>query len=275
LADPQLEPAFMAQALIMPAEADIAREIGADVDPDAIFRARSELRRTIGQKLGPTLEALYARMTDRGPYRPDAASTGRRSLKNACLDLLAMTGKAEAIGLAERQYAIADNMTERMAALATLSLHDVPARGRCLEDFYRSYESDPLVIDKWFSLQAAIPEPATLGRVQALTAHPGFSFANPNRIRALIGAFAQANHTQFNRPDGAGYDFVAETVLDLDGKNPQIAARLLAAFKSWRALEPVRREKAEAALRRVAAVETLSGDVKDIVQRSLGQNEAE
>src|SRR5206468_634951 len=188
-----LEPAFVAQALSMPAEADIAREIGEDVDPDAIFRARSELRRNIGRELGPLLEERHARMSDCGPYSPDAASAGRRSLTNACLDLLAMSGKSEAIGMAERQYASADNMTDRMGALAALALHDVPARARCLEDFYRRYESDPLVVDKWFGLQASIPEPGTLARVRALTAHPAFSFANPNRVRALIGAFAQGN----------------------------------------------------------------------------------
>jgi aminopeptidase N len=267
LSDPGLEPAFATQALSMPAEADIAREIGEDVDPDAIFRARSELRRSIGEQLGPALEQRYAQMSDRGPYRPDAASAGRRALKNACLDLLAMSGRSDAIDMAERQYGSADNMTDRMGALAALALHDVPARARCLENFYRTYESDPLVVDKWFALQASIPEPGTLGRVRALTAHPAFSFANPNRVRALIGAFAQGNQTQFNRADGAGYEFVAETVIDLDPKNPQVAARLLSAFKSWRALEETRRRKAEAVLRRIAALETLSRDVKDIVTR--------
>ena len=128
----------------------------------------------------------------------------------------------------------------------------------------------PCQIDKWFSLQAAIPEAATLARVRGLTEHPAFSLANPNRLRALIGAFAQANQTQFNRPDGAGYDFLVETVLALDARNPQVAARLLGAFKSWRALEAGRRACAEAALKRVAAVETLSRDVADIVRRSLG-----
>ena len=127
-----------------------------------------------------------------------------------------------------RQYESADNMTDRMAALSTLSLHDVPERAAALDDFYRRFETDPLVIDKWFSLQAMIPEAETLERVRALTAHPAFSFANPNRVRSLIGAFAQANQTQFNRADGAGYDFVADTVLALDRKNPQVAARLLA-----------------------------------------------
>jgi aminopeptidase N len=267
LADRELEPAFLAQALSMPAEADIARELGEDIDPDAIFRARSELRKSIGQTLGPILEQRYARMTDAGPYSPDARSAGRRALKNACLDLLVMSGKPEAIAMAERQYERADNMTDRMGALSALALHDVPARARCLEHFYRTYEADPLVVDKWFALQAAIPEPATLARVRSLTAHPAFSFANPNRIRALIGAFAQMNQTQFNRADGAGYEFVAQTVVDLDPKNPQVAARLLAAFKSWRALEPARRAKAEASLRRVAAIATLSPDVKDIVTR--------
>jgi len=269
LADEKLEPAFAAQAMSLPTEADIAREIGRDVDPAAIFKARAALRSAIGRKLGGKLNALLHRMADAGPYRPDAVSAGRRALKNICLDLLAAAGEASAIVLARRQYAAADNMTDRMAALSTLSLHDVPERAECLDDFYRRYETDPLVIDKWFSLQAMIPETATLDRVRTLTAHPSFSFANPNRVRSLIGAFAQANPTQFNRPDGAGYRFVADTVLTLDARNPQVAARLLSAFKSWRALEASRQAKAEAELKRVAEVPTLSSDVKDIVQRSL------
>ncbi len=119
-------------------------------------------------------------------------------------------------------------MTDRMAALRHLSLRDVPERAAALNDFYNRYAGDPLIVDKWLALQASIPERATLDRVEALTAHPAFSFGNPNRVRALIGAFAAGNQTQFNRPDGAGYDFVVETVLALDGKNPQLAARLLA-----------------------------------------------
>ncbi|MFL5097736.1 MAG: aminopeptidase N [Xanthobacteraceae bacterium] len=271
LADQALEPAFIAQTLTLPGEADIARDIGSDVDPDAILAARSSLRRVIGQRLGDALRDTYRRMTSREPYSPDAASAGRRALKNACLDLLAATGAPAAIAFAADQYRSADNMTDRMAAISTLSLHDVPERSAALEDFYRRFQDDPLVIDKWFSLQAMIPEPATLPRVKALTAHPAFSFANPNRLRALIGAFAQANQSQFNRIDGAGYDFVANTVLALDQKNPQVAARLLAAFKSWRALEATRRARAEAALRRVATREGLSRDVNDIVTRSLGE----
>jgi aminopeptidase N len=204
-----------------------------------------------------------------GPYSPDAKSAGRRALRNVCLDLLAAGGRRDAIAYAKTQYDKADNMTDRIAALATLSLHDVPERTAAIEDFYARYQSDPLIVDKWLALQASIPGAETLDRVKALTRHPAFSASNPNRVRALIGSFAQANATQFNRADGAGYDFAADYVLMLDPKNPQVAARLATAFKSWRALEAGRRSKAEAALRRIAAGASLSPDVNDIVSRAL------
>jgi len=269
LADSKLEPAFMALTLTPPSEADIAREIGRDVDPDAVFAARKKLRAAIGEQLGAGLLETYGRMTTPGPYRPDAAGAGRRALKNVCLDLLAATQADDAIARALSQYDGADNMTDRMAALEILSQHDRPERTRALDDFYRRYADDPLIIDKWLSLQAVIPEPATVERVRALTSHPAFSMSNPNRVRSLIGVFALANHTQFNRSDGAGYDFVADIVLALDPKNPQVAARIMGAFRSWRALEERRRARAEATLRRVAAVASLSRDVGDIVARTL------
>jgi aminopeptidase N len=269
LNDAKLEPAYIALTLSPPSEADIARELGGDVDPDAVFAARRKLRAAIGARHGTALAETYQRMLTPGPYRPDAQSAGRRALKNICLDLLATTETSQAIECAFAQYRGADNMTDRMAALETLALHDRPERAAALEDFYKRYADDPLIIDKWLALQAAIPEPATLDRVRALTKHPAFSITNPNRIRALIGSFAQANHTQFNRSDGAGYAFVADFVLALDPKNPQVAARLMGAFRSWRALEAQRRDKAEAALRRVAAAPALSPDLHDIVARTL------
>jgi len=272
LADPRLEPTFIALALTPPSEADIAREIGRDVDPDAIFAARAKLYATIGARLAAALAETYERMVTPRPYRPDAQSAGRRSLRNVCLDLLVATGQREAVARAVSQYQSADNMTDRMAALSTLSLNIRPERTAALEDFYDRYADDPLVIDKWLALQAVIPTPGTLERVQALTSHPAFSMANPNRVRSLIGSFAQANHTQFNRADGAGYDFVADTMLALDPKNPQVAARIMGAFRSWRALEPRRRERAEATLRRVAPVPTLSRDLHDIVARTLAES---
>jgi len=272
LADAALEPAFIALTLSPPSEADIASEIGSNVDPEAIFAARRHLRAMIGGRLGAALANTYRRMITPGPYRPDAESAGRRALKNVCLGFLAATEENQAITLAFAQYQGADNMTDRMAALDILALYDRPERTQALDDFYARYAQDPLIIDKWLALQAAIPEPATLDRVRALTSHPAFSMANPNRVRALIGSFAQVNHTQFNRPDGAGYDFVADAVLTLDPKNPQVAARLMGAFRSWRALEGRRRARAEATLRRVAAAPTLSRDVHDIVARTLAES---
>jgi aminopeptidase N len=269
LRDGTLEPAFVALMLTLPGEADIAREIGRDVDPDAIFAARSALRRTVGEHLaGPLLDG-YRRLSGSGPYHPDAAGAGRRSLRNTCLDLLAATRRSDAISLAARQYQAADNMTDRMAALTTLSLCESPERAAALDDFYARYAGDPLIVDKWFTLQATIPERTTLDRVKALTGHPAFSFANPNRVRALIHAFALANQKEFNRPDGAGYDFVVDTVLAIDPRNPQMAARLLSSLKSWRVLEPARRARAEGALRRVKATPSLSRDTGDIVERAL------
>jgi aminopeptidase N len=272
LAEGALEPAFVALALTLPAEAEIAREIGHDVDPDAVFAARAALRAAVGEYLAGPLFDHYRRLSESGPYRPDAASAGRRMLRNTCLDLLVATHRPETISLATRQYQAADNMTDRMAALSALSLCDVSERAAALDDFYVRYADDPLVVDKWLTLQATIPESATLDRVRTLTNHRAFSFANPNRVRALIHAFALANQKEFNRADGAGYDFIVQTVLALDPKNPQLAARLVSALKNWRMLEPIRREHAEAALRRVATAPSLSRDVDDIVRRALAEN---
>jgi aminopeptidase N len=268
--DVRLEPAFVALALVLPGEGDIAREIGRDIDPDAIHRARLALRTDIGVRLGAALSTLYERLTVPGGYTPDATSAGRRALRNVALDLIAAGGNPRGIDRAARQYETADNMTDRMAALATLALHDGAPRDKALADFYRRYSADALVIDKWFSLQAMSPLPGALEQVQSLTRHAGFSLANPNRVRALIGAFAHSNLTQFNRADGAGYDFVADTILALDPKNPQISARMATAFRTWRMLEAGRRAKAETALRRIKSAPQLSRDLADIVERALG-----
>ena len=269
LDDATLEPAFVALALTPPGEGDIAREIGRDIDPDAIYRARLHLRGDIGSRLGVALAKTYDGMATGGVYSPDAASAGRRALRNIALDLMAASGAPGAIARATLQYDAADNMTDRMAALATLSQHNVPERAAALADFYKRYAADALIVDKWFSLQAAAPQADTLANVGALTGHPAFSFANPNRVRALIGAFAQGNPTQFNRADGAGYDFVADTILALDPKNPQLAARMATAFRTWRTLEAGRQAKARAALQRIKSAGTLSRDLSDIVERAL------
>jgi aminopeptidase N len=265
------DPAFTAQAVILPSESDMAREIGENVDPDAIYRARKALRSQIGGALATRLRAVYDALAPSGAYSPDAASAGRRALRNATLDLIAAGAPADGAALASAQFRSANNMTDQIGALSVLSHIPGEARETALDSFFRAHASDALVIDKWFALQATIPEEETLARVRRLMSHHAFSMNNPNRLRSLVGSFANGNPTRFNAPDGSGYDLLVEIVLGVDGVNPQVAARLLAAFRSWRSLEPGRRAAAEAALQRVAAQSSLSADVRDIVQRSLGR----
>ncbi|MBZ9935026.1 aminopeptidase N [Mesorhizobium sp. BR1-1-16] len=267
--DQRLEPAFRAQVLQLPSEADIAREIGENVDPDAIAIARRQLRQAIVASLGPKLLAIHAALATESGFTPDASSAGSRSLRNTILDLMVASGSRAAIGAAVWQFETADNMTDRLGALAALCHAALPERKAALDMFHDAYQHDPLVLDKWLTLEASVPSPETLDRVKALLAHPSFAVSNPNRVRALVGSFSSANQTQFNRPDGAGYDFLADFVLDLDQRNPQTAARLLIAFRSWRSLEPLRRAKAERALERIAAASRLSPDTRDIVTRTL------
>ena len=264
-----LEPAFRAQVLQLPAESDIAREIGRDVDPDAIATARNSLRAAIADRIGGRLLALAADFAEDRSFTPDAASAGRRALVNVALDLTTGNRNAGAVSAIAERFRSADNMTDRIAALSTLAQGAFPERIEAFGAFYDRYRGDPLVLDKWFLLQAMVPAPSTLDEVRLLQSHPAYSSTNPNRIRSLIGGFAGGNQTQFNRADGAGYDFVADFVLDLDRRNPQTAARLLVNFRSWKALEPGRRARAEAALRRIAEAAELSPDTRDIITRTL------
>jgi aminopeptidase N len=263
------DPAFTALVLSLPGENEVAQEIGRDVDPDAVHAARTGVKAELGRSLAERLRALRDSMPAESTYSPDAVSAGRRALRNAALDLLAAGDPGEGERLASEQLQRATNMTDRVAALATLSLIPGEARESALARFGELYAAEPLVLDKWFGLQAAIPEEGTLPRVRELMNHPAFSFSNPNRVRSLIGSFAMANPTQFHREDGAGYGLLAETVLALNGTNPQIAARLLTGFGTWRTVTASRRAQAKAVLERIAGAPNLSADVLDIVQRSL------
>ena len=269
LADESADPAFVAQTLMLPAEADIGRDLGTDVDPDAVHAAREALRAALGSGLEAALAHRYDHLADPGAYSPSASSAGRRALRNTALWLVAGGAPERGAALAAAQFDAATNMTDRLAALSVVSLVPGPVREDLLGRFHALFEREPLVLDKWLALQASIPEAGTLERVKTLMGHPAFSMATPNRVYALIGGFA-ANPTQFHRPDGLGYAFIAEIVLALDGKNPQVAARVLNAFRTWRTMEPRRQEKAGAALGRIAAQSQLSPDVRDVVSRSLG-----
>ncbi len=269
LAGAAADPAFAALALSLPGEADLAREIGQDIDPDAIHLARDAVRADIGRTLADPLRANYDQLADPGPYMPDAASAGRRSLRSVTLDLIAAGDRPGGVELARAQFAAATNMTDQLSALAILAQVPGPAREDALAAFYADFRDDALVIDKWLMLQAIQPDADVLDRIRGLMEHTAFSIKNPNRVRALIGSFATGNPTRFNAADGSGFDFIANMVVTLDRFNAQVAARLLSSFKSWRSLELGRQAKARAALERVAGTAKLSADVADIASRSL------
>jgi len=267
--DETLEPAYRALALALPGDADIARDIGKNIDPDAIHAAREALALAIGNANREPFAGLYGRLADSAAFSPDAASAGRRALRNILLDYLSLQPGGAA--LAAGHFQSATNMTDRAAALTVLAHrhHGSPAAIKALAGFETTYGSDPLVMDKWFQIQASVPGPQAVDTVRALTAHPAFSMANPNRVRSLIGTFSSANQTGFHRADGEGYRFFSQTVLEVEKRNPQVAARLATALRSWRSLEPGRQAKAREALLSIAGAENLSADLRDIVERTL------
>jgi aminopeptidase N len=267
--DDSLEPAFRAQVLQLPGEADIAREIGRNVDPDAIAAARNQLRAHIADSIDSRLTGLVDRYSSDETYSPSAGAAGKRALANTALALMVANGAPAAIERVVRRFNEANNMTDRLAALSILTASVLEERIPALEAFYERYRDDALVLDKWLTLEATVPAPETLNRVRSLLDHPAFSISNPNRIRALVGAFAGANQTQFNRADGDGFAFIAGFVANLDRTNPQTASRLLVSFRSWRNLEAGRRAHAEQALKGIAEISDLSADVRDIVARML------
>ena len=214
-------------------------------------------------------QAIYRQMTTDDAFSADATSAGRRALRNAVLTLLMARGEKSDIALATRHFDRATNMTDEAHALFLLAATSGAARDKALDRFFERWKHDHLVIDTWFTAQAVSPLPATVKRVTDLISHPLFSITTPNKVRALVGNFATLNPVQFNRPDGAGYAFVSDQVLAIDRFNPQIAARILGVFRSWRSLEPARKRQARKALARVAATPHLSRDVYEIVSRML------
>ncbi len=269
LADESLAPGYVAEVLTLPSENDLARVIGTNVDPLGIHRARQALRKAVATRLYEPLSETYRRMATPGPYSPAPEAAGRRRLRNVALAYLTASGRPADVALAARHFKDSRNLTDETAALGLLAATNTPERIAALERFYKRWKGDHLVIDSWFTAQAVSPLPTTLSVVKRLTQHPLFSIKNPNKVRALIGQLATNNPVTFNRPDGKGYDFVADRVLELDAFNPQMAARLLSAFRGWLMLEPVRRAAAKRTLQRVAKTKPLSNDVFEIVSKML------
>ncbi|WP_088346619.1 MULTISPECIES: aminopeptidase N [Rhodomicrobium] len=269
VADESLEPHFRAAMLMIPSARDIALAIGTDIDPEAIYQARRAFRESLGKALKSELETVYEAHAVAGDYSPDAASAGKRALRNAALSLLTVAGGRSSVPRLRDHYKQATNMTDAMAALELFGEVDAPAREAVLQSFYKRWRKDPLVLDKWFSTQARSPMHGTAEFVAELTRHPQFSMKNPNRVRAVIAAFAGGNQLQFNAADGKGYKLVADAVLELDGFNSLMAARLLGNFEMWRMLEPTRQKAARKQLERVAAAKNLSRDVFEIAGKML------
>ncbi len=266
LMDEALEPAFVSLMLALPAENDLAARIGSDVDPWAIHAAREHLKRYLAGELKSELAEVHARLSGHKSYVPDAKDAGERSLKNTVLALITSTDGPE---LAFKQFGNATNMTDTMGALTILATTDAPERSRALATFYDRNKADHLLVDKWFALSAMAPFPDKMSEIRALTDHSAFSLKTPNKVRSLIGTFSMANPVCFNHEDGSGYRFLADVVLALDPINPQVAARLSAAFKSWRALEPVRRDLARTEIERIKSRKDLSRDTFEIVSKTL------
>ncbi|MGH8687896.1 MAG: aminopeptidase N, partial [Burkholderiales bacterium] len=256
--------AFVAEALALPSESFLAEQLEV-VDPDALHAARNTLRLQIAQKLQPELTKLYRALETGAPYSPDPDSAGRRALKNLCLGYLAELGLS---ALANEQFRRADNMTDAMAALASLANHDCRERESALQAFYAKWKDEPLVVDKWLSVQALSRLPGTLERVRQLLVHPAFDLKVPNKVYALVRAFA-ANHVRFHAADGAAYAFLADRVLELDKLNPQVAARMARGFDRWRKFDGARQARARAELERIRDAQGLSRDVAEIVGKSL------
>jgi aminopeptidase N len=264
LSDESLDAGFREVALLLPTEVMIGEQVK-QVDPHAIHLARQFVRGTIGKKLQrQLLKQIDANQTP-GEYSPDAISAGKRGLKNLCLSYLAAAGLD--LALASRQFDQAQNMTDRFAALTALVHGGSPDAARALDVFYKEFEGEALVIDKWFALQGSAPTTG-VADVRALMQHPAFTLKNPNRARSLIFNFCANNPAQFHAPDGSGYAYWAEQVVALNAINPQVAARLARSLDRWRRYLPSLQVKMKQALEKVNKGK-LSNDVKEVISKAL------
>jgi aminopeptidase N len=268
LSDEVLDPALAAEALSLPDETYVA-ECEDSADPQAIHAVRQFLRRALAASHCEALKARYDALNDGSGYSLDAAAMARRRLKNLCLGYLSLLDKGEQ---AQQQFADAHNMTDSMAALGALVDNGHKQAGEALEAFYDSWRHDMLVLDKWFTVQARSGMPDTLRRVEQLLGHPDFLISNPNRVRSLIGAFAGGNPARFHDTNGGGYRLLADRVIELNGRNPQLAARLLGPLTRWRGLSENYQQLMRVELQRILACGELSPDVYEVVNKSLAES---
>ncbi|MCV4261353.1 aminopeptidase N [Pseudomonas capsici] len=274
LADEQLDQAMVAEMLSLPGEAYLT-EISEVADVDAIHAAREFARQQIADKLFDGLWTRYQanrELSKATPYIAEAEHFARRSLQNIALSYLMLSGKPQVLEAAIEQFDAADNMTERLTALAVLvNSPFTEERAKALAVFAENFKGNPLVMDQWFSVQAGSTQPGGLQRVKELMQHPAFNIKNPNKVRALIGAFAGQNLINFHAADGSGYRFLADLVIELNGFNPQIASRQLAPLTRWRKYDSARQALMKAELERIRSSGALSSDVFEVVSKSLAE----
>ncbi len=269
LADDSLDPAMVALMLTLPTEAYLA-EISDEADVFAIHAARDAARQQIAQALESEFWRVWKRLASSEPYAATAPQIARRSLRNACLIYLMVGESGAAVQACVEQFERGDNMTDVMAALTALVNSGREREAQvALAQFYQRWQQEPLVVNQWFQVQAMSPRDDTLSRVRDLMQHKAFDIRNPNKVRALIGAFAGSNPVNFHREDGDGYAFLAEQVRILDALNPQIAARMLAPLTKWQKYPVAARERMITALRSIEAHAALSPDVFEVVSKSL------
>jgi len=266
--DKTLDPAYKAYLMTLPSEVDLANRMDVE-DPINIHKMSQYLRQEIAFSHKDTLTDLYEGSCIQSPYQPDAQGAGSRRLRNT---ILAYLGELENQTIVHRvftQFREADNMTDRMAALAILNNMKVRERKEALDAFFARYRKNHIVIDKWFTIQATTRLPQALDHVKFLLEHPLFNLKNPNKVHSLIGAFANANPFNFHAKDGSGYTFLADQIIALDELNPQTAARLTAPLQRWQRFDSIRQQLMKTELERISATIGLSKNVREIVTKSL------
>jgi aminopeptidase N len=260
--------AFAAQLLTPPLESELALQMH-PAHPEAIHAARKTFIRAVADAHRAAFQRLYDKLDQTGAVTTDAASAGRRALRNASLRYLTAVDDEAAAALADAHYRAASNMTDMIAGLAALARMNSSHRERALAHFHDRFRNDALVLDKWLGLQAGSPLPGTPAGVRALMGHPFFDMKNPNRVRALVGAFA-ANHVCFHAANGEGYALVGETIRTLDAINPQGAARMASVFENWRRYDEKRQALMRAQLEACLAVPERSSNLFEVASKMLG-----
>jgi len=264
-----LDAALRAEALLLPSQNELAEACDA-ADPDAIFSVHEHFIKTLAQSLRLDFETLYAELSqNQDEYRIEHHDIGRRALKNRCLQYLAYIDDDRSVALIYQQFSQANNMTDQLAAFNCLCNMDNAQHDQAISAFYDQWHSDSLVMDKWFLAQATSRREDCLARVKTLMQHPLFDLRNPNKVRALINAFALANPVRFHAKSGEAYEFIADQVMELDHLNPQIASRLVRSLMNWKHYETGRAEKMQQQLQRIAAKSDLYKDGAEIVSKSL------